>query len=74
MNGREWIRYECEWPGPVNGNDEITLTEPGGLHSGTWQMKISIDGFVALSESFFIEGNWDYWDPVGLVEECYGKR
>lgn len=74
MDGREWIHYECTWPGPVSGTDEVTLTEPQGLHSGEWQVIISIDGIPVMSESIYIDGDWDYWDPVGYFEGCYGKK
>ena len=74
MNGNEWIRYECTWPGPPDGVDEITLTEPDGLHSGNWMVTIMIDYEIALQESIWIEGDWDYWSPVGVMNSCYGKK
>ena len=74
MNGNEWIRYECTWPGPPDGVDEITLTEPDGLHSGIWTITIMIDYEIALQESIWIEGDWDYWSPVGVMNSCYGKK
>ncbi|NIM95683.1 MAG: protein kinase [Anaerolineales bacterium] len=75
MDGREWVRYECPWPGPESGLEEkVTLTEPDGLHSGEWEISISIDGVVLLQEQIWIEGDWDYWYPAGYFDTCYGKR
>jgi serine/threonine protein kinase len=71
--GREWIRYECIWPNPSSGEEEITLTEPKGLHSGEWIFQIYINGELLLKESFFVEGSWTYWDPAGTFYSCYGK-
>jgi serine/threonine protein kinase len=74
QSGREWVRYECNWPNASSGIEEITLTEPGGLHSGTWIIKVYIDGQLLLNESIFVEGNSTYWDPAGTFNSCYGKR
>jgi hypothetical protein len=74
MNGKEWVRYECIWPGPVAGVDEITLTEPDGLHSGLWEIEISINNQVLLQDSLFVEGNWTFWEPAGVFYTCYGKK
>lgn len=70
MDGEEWIRYECAWPGPENGIDRVELREPGGLHSGTWEILISVDDSVVLQEEIIIEGNWDYWAPAGIIDRC----
>jgi len=72
MNGREWIKYNCTWTGSENGRDSVKLTEPKGLHSGTWELTISVDSDVLLSEQINISGNWDYWDPAGTLNSCYG--
>jgi serine/threonine protein kinase len=71
MNDREWIRYTCTWPGPTTGTDTVTLTEPKGLHSGTWEVTITIDGVVLLKGQVLVEGDWDYWDPAGSFNRCY---
>lgn len=73
-NGVEWARYQCAWPGPQNGIDEITLTEPNGLASGTWQVTITIDGVIVLQETLVVQGSWSFWDPAGFFGACYGKR
>src|SRR6266852_3661498 len=36
LDGREWVRYTCKWPGPATGVESLTLSEPQGLHSGDW--------------------------------------
>jgi len=54
--------------------DEITLTEPDGLHSGTWEVTITIDGFTVLKEAILVAGDWDFWHPVGVFDGCYGKK
>ncbi|MDH5505796.1 MAG: hypothetical protein OEZ02_01075 [Anaerolineae bacterium] len=75
MNKREWVKYICSWPGPISGTEKmVTLSEPGGLHSGTWEVNISIDGEVILSEQIKLTGNWAFWDYTGVFNSCYGKR
>lgn len=74
MNGREWVRYECYWPGPESGIEDIKLWDVDGLHSGEWQVTIIIDGVVVMQESIFIQGDWDYWSPAGTFNSCYGQR
>lgn len=74
MNDREWVRYECSWLGPQSGIENIKLWEVGGLHSGEWQVTIIIDDVIILQESIYIQGDWDYWDPAGYFDQCYGNR
>ena len=75
MDGKEWVKYICSWPGPSSGTEtNVTLTEPGGLHSGTWEIVIKIDGNTLLREQIEITGNWNYWDYTGVFYSCYGKR
>jgi hypothetical protein len=74
MNGLEWVRYDCTWPGPSSGIDELSLSEPDGLHSGTWEVTITIDDEVIMSEQVYIDGNWSYWEPAGVFDTCYGKK
>ncbi len=71
MNGQEWVRYDCTWPGPVTGMGQVTLREPGGLHSGTWVVTISVDNQVLLRGAVRVEGNWNYWAPAGVFNTCY---
>lgn len=73
-NGVEWVRYQCAWPGPVSGVEQITLTDPYGLTSGTWEVIITIDGVIVLQESLVVQGTWSFWDPPGFFGACYGKR
>jgi serine/threonine protein kinase len=73
MNGQTWIKYDCTWPGPASGIDEVTLKEPGGLHSGTWEVTIAVDGNVLLRERVMVEGNSTYWSPAGTFNSCYGN-
>ena len=73
MNGQTWVKYNCTWPGPESGADEITLKEPGGLHSGTWEVTIAVDGNVLLRERVMVEGNSTYWSPAGTFNNCYGN-
>jgi hypothetical protein len=72
MDGREWIKYDCTWTGSENGQESVKLTEPKGLHSGTWELTIIVDGDVLLNEQISVSGNWDYWDPAGTLNSCYG--
>lgn len=74
MNGQEWVRYDCSWPGPENGTDRVTLSEPKGLHSGIWEVTISVDRVVLLQEQITVQGNWTYWDPAGYFDTCYGQH
>jgi hypothetical protein len=70
MDGQEWVRYECMWPGPEDGVFEVTLSEPMGLHSGTWTVIVTVDGKELLREQVEIRGTWDYWDPAGVFNSC----
>lgn len=72
MNGKEWIRYSCKWTGPENGHDSVELTEPYGLHSGTWEMVIYVNGDLIIREEIELLGDHTYWDPAGTVDKCYG--
>ncbi len=74
QSGREWVRYECTWPNPSSGTESVTLTEPAGLHSGEWIVKVYINNQLLLNESIFVEGNSTYWDPAGSFNSCYGKK
>jgi len=73
-DGVEWVRYDCYWPGPEAGVEEITLTDPLGLPSGNWNVVITINGVQVLNKSLTIEGNWNQWTPPGHFNSCYGKR
>lgn len=72
MNEKEWIKYDCTWTGSETGRDSVKLTEPKGLHSGTWQLTIIVDGNVLLTQEIKVNGNWDFWDPAGTLNSCYG--
>jgi hypothetical protein len=74
QGGREWVRYECEWPNNSSGTEKVTLTEPDGLHSGEWLLTVLINNQVLLSETIDVLGNWNYWSPAGYFNTCYGKR
>jgi len=73
MDGQEWVRYDCTWPGPTTGADDITLREPGGLRSGIWEVTISVDGVVLLRDGVVVEGSWSYWSPAGVFNTCYDE-
>jgi hypothetical protein len=73
-DGVEWVRYDCYWPGPEAGVEEITLTDPLGLPSGNWNVVITINGVQVLNKSLTIEGSWNQWTPPGHFNSCYGKR
>lgn len=70
-NGREWIRYECQWTGPENDTKSTSLREPGGFHSGIWEVNILVDNKILLNEEFSVYGSWDYWSPAGQSDTCY---
>jgi hypothetical protein len=72
MDGMEWVRYDCAWPGPPGGRHEVTLHEPLGLHSGVWRLSISVDGAILLDESVVVEGDVEAWSPAGVFNDCYG--
>lgn len=74
MNGQEWARYECTWDGPESGVDNISLSEPNGLHSGIWQVAVYVNDVPALLEQIEVEGDWAYWSPPGVFNTCYGYR
>jgi len=75
MQGREWARYTCIWTGASSGTEtQVTLSEPDGLHSGIWQVRILIDDVELMREEFTVVGNWTFWEPGGSFDSCYGKR
>lgn len=73
VDGREWVRYDCAWPGPQAGADEISLSEPDGLRSGIWEVTISINEVVLLREQIVVAGSWTFWAPAGVFNTCYEK-
>ncbi len=73
MDGNEWVKYDCAWPGPDAGTDQVTLKEPGGLHAGTWELTIVVNDKVLLHEQVAVEGSSTYWSPAGTFTSCYGK-
>jgi hypothetical protein len=74
MNGREWIRYTCAWDGPESGAEILKFTEPKGLASGTWDIRITVDNEVIFEEQIVIVGNGKYWDPAGTINACHGTN
>jgi len=75
MEGRQWARYTCTWTGASNGTEtQVTLSEPDGLHSGIWRVRILIDDVELMNEIFEVVGNWGFWEPGGNFDTCYGKR
>lgn len=72
LNGKRWISYDCTWTGPESGRDSVKLTEPKGLHSGEWELRIEVNGMTLLVEQITLAGNWTYWDPAGILDSCYG--
>lgn len=73
-NGEEWVRYQCLWPGPTSGTDEIPLTEPEGLRSGVWEVSILLNDEIVMQEQLTVTGNWTFWFPAGVFDTCYGRR
>jgi len=74
VRGREWVRYDCAWPGPELGVYYVTLTDPDGLTSGIWELEVSIDDRLVLQEQITVEGNWDAGTSAGVFNTCEGKR
>lgn len=74
MNSKEWVKYDCTWSGPVSGTDTVNLTEPGGLYSGNWEVKIVVNDQAILREQIQVLGDWTYWSPAGTFNSCYGKK
>jgi hypothetical protein len=70
VNGQEWVRYHCVWPGPESGIYTVTLKEPRGLKSGVWEMTVIVNGEVLMREQVEVLGNYLYWDPAGTFEKC----
>lgn len=58
-----WVRYECAWDKPVHGRFEVDLREPGGLHSGIWEMSVLVDGEMVLRGEVDIPGSVTTWLP-----------
>jgi hypothetical protein len=66
----DWVKYECIWPGPAAGQDQVVFSEPQGFHSGNWEMTISIDDTFVLQETFVVQGNNQDWSPIGMIASC----
>jgi hypothetical protein len=73
-DGVLWAHYSCTWPGEQSGVDKITLTDPGGLASGVWNVVIEVNGEEVLNETILIDGTYTYWSPPGYFNGCYGKK
>jgi hypothetical protein len=58
VDGREWLTYECEWPGPEAGVFQIILRDSRGLSSGLWELRVEVNGELVLQEEIVIEGDW----------------
>ena len=74
LGDREWIRYTCNWDGPSSGTEVLRFTEPKGLASGTWTIRVTLDNVVLLEDEIVVVGNWDYWDPAGTINACHGTN
>jgi hypothetical protein len=74
MNGREWIRYTCNWDGPSSGTEPLKLTEPGGLADGTWVLRVTVNNETLLQEEIVLVGNHNYWAPAGTINACHGTN
>jgi len=68
MGGEEWVRYECVWDASSSGLFETVLWHSNGLKSGQWDFEVWVDGVLLLTESITIEGDFDFWEPLGLIE------
>jgi hypothetical protein len=33
-----------------------------------------VDRETVMYEEITIKGNWDFWDPAGYFDTCYGKH
>ena len=74
LAGQEWIRYTCAWDGPESGVEILKFTEPKGLASGTWELKVTVDNKVIFTEELVIVGNGKYWDPAGTINACHSSN
>lgn len=72
--GEEWAHYDCTWPGPSQGVEMVTLSEPDGLRAGQWRLVTRVDGEVVQEAEVTLTGNHDYWFPAGDFDSCFGKR
>ena len=68
MGGEEWVRYECVWDAPSSGVFETALRHSNGLKSGQWDFEVWVDGVLLLTKTITIEGDYDFWEPVGVIE------
>ncbi len=74
LNGKEWIRYSCDWDGPVSGTEVLTFKESKGLDSGIWEITVFVNDEVVLKDEISINGNWEYWDPAGTFYTCHSTN
>ena len=75
VNGKEWVRYDCTWPGPETGVMNVSLYDRDyGLPSGTWDLTIWINEQIVMHEQIVIEGNFDFWSPAEIPNgQCSGN-
>ena len=66
-----WVMYDCTWPGPPSGQEDLELFDFDGLPSGTWTMVITVNDQMLMSEQIVIEGDWENWAPAGTFTSCY---
>ena len=75
LEGDEWARYRCTWPGPESGTFNLLLFESNGLHSGDWVVRVYVNHQLVMEESVHITGDLDYWDPFKqVINECGGLK
>ncbi|MEW5868407.1 MAG: serine/threonine-protein kinase [Chloroflexota bacterium] len=62
-----WVAYNCSWQGPANGTFYLRLWDSQGLRSGVWLVTIAIEGQPDFQASVRVAGNYDYWEPAGVL-------
>lgn len=72
--GRVWVQYDCTWSDASSGVDSLSLREPNGLYSTTWEITIVVDDLLLLRQSIVVAGNWTYWTPAGVFNTCHGYK
>jgi len=67
---KDWVSYDCFWPGPSSGIIKKSFYDEGGLASGTWEMTITVNDVVLLRQQLFIQGDWINHDSYGNQNSC----
>lgn len=67
-----WKTYDCAWDRPESGQIDIKFFDlAGGLGSGDWTLKMTVNDQVVLEQHLTIQGTNNHWDPQPPISSCF---